>query len=807
MRRLPPSPVTLLFTDIDGSTRLLHQLGQEAYAEALAEHRRVLREVFDANGGVEVDTQGDAFFVAFSSAAEAVAAAAEAQSALATGRVLVRMGLHTGTPHVTAEGYVGEDVHLGARVAAAGHGGQVLLSKATVELVEGELTDLGEHRLKDFEQAVWIYQLGDTHFPPLKTISNTNLPRPASSFVGREREIAEVEALLREGARLVTLTGPGGSGKTRLAIEAASELVGEFRNGVFWVALATLRDPELVLPTIAQTLGTQEEPAAYIGEKELLLLLDNLEQVVEAAPALAGLVEACPNLGLLVTSRELLRIRGEVEYEVLPLVDSEAVALFCTRAQLHASPPIEELCGRLDNMPLALELAAARAKVLSPEQMLERLGERLDLFKGGRDANPRQRTLRATIEWSHDLLTPDERRLFAWLAVFAGGCTLDSAHEVCDADLDTLQSLVEKSLVRHTSERFWMLETIREFALDRLEATGETLAARTRYRSWMLHLSEEARIELEGPDQDAWLERLHEEQANVREVLTLALDAGDAEVTLRIAAGLSRYFWLRPAEPLGWLERGLALREGVPQEVVADALRAAGETAWFLGDHALALQRFREGLALFEVLGDEGGRAKMLTRLGPPLLSAGRPDEAAELLERAVALHRRLGQQHELAITLSLLASIALERGDRSTATDLYGSSLALARELGDSMITSNSLVNLSEAALRADDPEQAMTLAREALEISWRTHDLITVVFSLGALAWTSSARGELRRAAILWGAVERLDGELGETMWRNERDEYEARLRPVVLEDEVGLSEGRALEMDQAVELALGS
>jgi tetratricopeptide (TPR) repeat protein len=492
---------------------------------------------------------------------------------------------------------------------------------------------------------------------------------------------------------------------------------------------------------------------------------------------------------------------------VLPLADPDAVELFCLRSGLGASMAIGELCRRLDSMPLALELAAARTKALTPEQIVERLSERLDLFKGGRDADPRQATLRATIEWSHGLLAPEEQRLFARLAVFAGGCTLESAQNVCDAHLDTLQSLVEKSLVRHTSERFWMLETIREFALDRLEATGETLVASSRYCRWMLRLADEARIELEGPDQDAWLERLHEEQANVREALTLALEARDGEVSLRMAAGLSRYFWLRPAEPLAWLERGLALREGVPEEVVADALRAAGEAAWFIGDHALALERFREGLALFEGLGDEGGTAKMLTRLGPPLLSAGRPDEAAELLERAVALHRRLGQQHELAITLGLLAHIALERGDRTTATDLYGSSLALARELGDSMIISNSLVNLSDTALRADDPEQAMTLAQGALEISWRTHDLITVIFSLGALALASNAHGELRCAAILWGAAERLDGELGETMWRNERHGYVARLGPEVLEDEAGLSQGRALELDQAVELALGS
>ncbi|HLA92231.1 MAG TPA: adenylate/guanylate cyclase domain-containing protein, partial [Actinomycetota bacterium] len=328
-RDLPSGTVTFLFTDIEGSTKLLHQLGEQAYADALAEHRRVLREAFARHGGVEVDTQGDAFFVAFSTAPGALEAAAEAQRALAPGPIRVRMGLHTGTPHLAEEGYVGEVVHKGARIAAVGHGGQVLLSAQTLELARVEVTDLGEHRLKDIEEPVWIFQVGAEHFPPLKTISNTNLPHPASSFVGREKEVGEVVSLLEDDARLLTLTGPGGSGKTRLAIEAASELVPGFKAGVFWVGLASLRDPALVPETIAQTLGARDGLAEHISEREMLLLLDNLEQVVQAAPELASLVEACPNLRLLVTSRELLRVRGEVEYPVPPLADPEAVELFC----------------------------------------------------------------------------------------------------------------------------------------------------------------------------------------------------------------------------------------------------------------------------------------------------------------------------------------------------------------------------------------------------------------------------------------------------------------------------------------------
>ncbi|CAN5151340.1 hypothetical protein BH09ACT13_BH09ACT13_12100 [soil metagenome] len=454
---LPAGTVTFLFTDVEGSTRLLREIGAEAYADALAEHRKVIRQACALEGGAEVDTQGDAFFFAFPTAPGAVKAAAAFTEALAAGPIEVRVGLHTGTPLLTEEGYVGEDVHFAARVAAASHGGQVVLSSATAELVEPAVTDLGEHRLKDVAEPVSIFQLGDRSFPPLKTISNTNLPRPASSFVGREVELAEVLARIEAGTRLLTLTGPGGTGKTRLALEVATSLVPDYRAGVFWVGLASLRDPGLVTETIAQTLGAKDSLAEHIGERELLLLLDNLEQVIEVAPELSALLQSCPNLTLLVTSRELLRIQGEVEYSVPPLAEPEAISLFCERSQLEPSEEIAELCARLDSLPLAVELAAARTKALTPDQILERLSQRLDRHTGGRDADPRQLTLRTTIEWSYELLLPTEQQLYARSSVFAGGCTLEAAEEVAEADLDTLQSLVEKSLVRFSNARYWML--------------------------------------------------------------------------------------------------------------------------------------------------------------------------------------------------------------------------------------------------------------------------------------------------------------------------------------------------------------
>jgi predicted ATPase len=580
MRRdLPTGTVTFLFTDIEGSTKLIEDLGEEEYVAALAEHRRALREAFAAHDGVEVDTQGDAFLYVFADPGEAVTAAAGAQEALASGPVKVRMGVHTGESRLTGEGYAGRELHRAARIAACGHGGQVLVSAATAALLDGELTELGEHRLKDFAEPVALFQLGQERFPPLKTISNTNLPRPASSFVGRERELAEVTDLLQDGTRLLTLSGPGGSGKTRLAIEAAAELVSEFKAGVFWVGLASLRDVALVSETIAQTLGAKDGLAEHIGERELLLLLDNLEQVVEAAPELGALLEACPNLKLLVTSRELLRVRGEVEYAVPPLAEQEAVELFSRRSGLDASGEIAELCRRLDNLPLAVELAAARTSVLTPAQILERVSQRLDLLKGGRDAEARQQTLRAAIEWSHELLGEDEQRLFARLAVFRGGCTLEAAEQVAEADLDTLKSLVDKSLLRQTNGRFWMLETIREFALERLEASGQAEELFGRLVRDCLALAREAQLGLVGRDQKEWVPRIEAERDNIRSALEWSLGSGEPETALQLATALERFWWLRgPAEGLSWLQRGLESAEATANLSAAalDAARGCG---------------------------------------------------------------------------------------------------------------------------------------------------------------------------------------------------------------------------------------
>jgi len=425
---LPSGTVTFLFTDVEGSTRLLRELGVDQYAHALSEHRRVLRAAFAAHGGVEVDTQGDAFFAVFPTAPGALAAAAQAVEGLAPGPIRVRMGLHTGTPHLAEEGYVGVDVHRAARIAACGHGGQVLVSASTASLIDADdLRDQGEHRLKDLSAPERVYQLGADEFPPLKSLHQTNLPFTSTPFLGRERELAEVSGLItRADVRLLTLSGPGGTGKTRLALQAAVPAADAFAGGVWWVPLAALRDPTLVLETAGQAIGAKGELADHIADKSLLLLLDNFEQVVPAAEDLAHLLAACPNLRMLVTSRELLAIPGEQSYDVPPLEPQEGATLFLERARAAdphfvASAAVPLVCARLDNLPLALELAAARVRLLSPEQLLERLSHRLDVLRAGRGVDQRQQTLRATIEWSHDLLDPDERELFARLAVFTGG--------------------------------------------------------------------------------------------------------------------------------------------------------------------------------------------------------------------------------------------------------------------------------------------------------------------------------------------------------------------------------------------------
>jgi predicted ATPase/class 3 adenylate cyclase len=811
----PSGTVTLVFTDVEGSTAVLDDLGSEAYREALAEHRRALREAFGAHSGYEVDEAGDGLFYAFASASEAVTAVAQATASLADGPVRSRVGVHTGEPLLDPPKYVGPDVHKAARIMAAAHGGQVLLSGATRELVAEDVLDLGKHRLKDFAEPLSLYQLGPDRFPPLRTISNTNLPVPLSSFVGREQEMTEVVSLVRdEATRLVTLAGPGGTGKTRLALEAAGELVSEFGAGVFWIGLLPVRDPALVVDTIAQTLGAKQELAAHIGDKQLLLVLDNLEQVVESAVELVALLRACPNLRLLVTSRELLRVDGEVVYPVPALAEPEAVELFCARARIEPDEAVAELCSRLDNLPLALELAAARVSVLTPAQILERISQRLDLFQAGRDADPRQQTLRATIAWSYDLLSTDEHRLFVRMAVFRGGCTLETAEQVGGADIAGLQSLHDKSLLRRTGERFWMLETIREYARELLEEGGEADALRSRHADHYLALAELAYRERFDRGL-TWAGRLEAEHDNLRAALDF-LQKGDPLRYLRLAGALG-WFWLARsdfAEGTRRLENALASNVEVGP-LAARALSSLGSIDAMRGRFAAALSRHEQAIQLWATAEDDTELALARDDLGWTLYLRGEGEEsrALELFGENLELARRLGHHALVNRSISGICQLLVATGQFERAEPLALELHAATRDSQDVGITGAADHYLSDCAMDRRDYTLAEQYRLSALETALTIGDVSQQAMEILGLAFTAAGLGRDEDALRLEGAVDSKWNELGVSnvvwfieTWR-ERDLGPARARLGEQRANAAFDEGRAMTWDQAIELALAS
>ncbi len=734
----------------------------------------------------------------------------------------MRIGIHTGTPHVAEEGYVGADVHRAARVAACGHGGQVLVSASTASLLDTDgLRDLGEHRLKDLSAPERIYQLGDEDFPALKSLYRTNLPVPATPFLGRERELSQVGALIaRDDVRLLTLTGPGGTGKTRLGLQAAAEASERFPDGIFWVPLAPLRDPELVLATAAQALGARDGLAEHIADQHVILLLDNFEHVAEAAVGLSELLAACPNVQLLVTSRELLRLPGEQAYPVPPLDPEEGTELFVARARAAlpnfvASDAVPELCDRLDNLPLAVELAAARIRVLSPEQLLERLSQRLDLLKAGRGVDPRQQTLRATIEWSHDLLDKDERRLFARLSVFAGGCTLEAAEQVADADLDTLQSLVDKSLVRQTQERFWMLETIREYAAEQLEESGEADELRRRHAEHFLALAGEAEPHLRE-ESGQWLDRLEREHDNLRAALDRLEASGVSELVLRLAAAVWWFWSLRGhlVEGRRRLESALAGDER-PTATRANALMGAADLAIDTTDHVTARLRAEEALALHRTLGDVWGAAYSLMILGFTLAVEGEWSEAQQRFDESARLFRELGDEHHARQATSRLAWTYESLDDLDRARALHEENLRRARASGDEFIEARSLGVLAQYALDEGRVDEAVPMLKEAHRIhrDRRDHpDRYWNAVIVCRFARALALEGRAAPAALLLSCFEALLEELGVSAegWLAKNTELTlSTIRGQF--DEAAFAEawerGRTLSVDEAVALALDS
>ena len=818
-RDLPTGTVTFLFTDVEGSTRLLHKLGSEGYAQALAEHRRILRDAFAAHGGVEVDTQGDAFFVAFPTAPGALAAAAQALEGLAAAAIRVRMGIHTGTPYLVEEGYVGADVHRAARIAAAGHGGQILISSSTAALLGTDsLRDLGEHRLKDLSAAERIYQLGDDEFPALKTLYQTNLPEPATPFLGRERELQEIETLLAPGGlRLLTLTGPGGTGKTRLALQAAAEAAERYPDGVFWVPLAPLQDPELVLEAAGAALGAADGVAERIADKRLLLLLDNFEHVIEAAEGVAELIAACPNLQLLVTSRELLRVPAEQAFPVPPLEPQEGTKLFVTRARaadpsFSATPAVEELCAKLDNLPLALELAAARVRVLSPEQLLARLSSRLDLLKAGRGVDPRQQTLRATIEWSHELLDAEEQRLFARLAVFRGGCTLAAAETVCDADIDVLQSLVDKSLVRvRDRDRFWMLETIREYALEQLEASGEAGELQRRHGDYFLAVAEEAEPHILGVDPREALDRLESEHDNIRTALDWLEGTGRIEAAMSLAGAIWEFWCLRGHPVEGWrrLER-LLPKDERPTLARAKVLTGSAHLGPHLGASDQHGARAEEALALHRQLGDRWGIAFAEFQYAEVFAARGDFASALPLFEQSVRRLREVGDEHRALMATRAVAWCNLELGDLDRGRAIYARLLEEARAAGDRTLQARALGVVSRFRSQEGRVDEARAMLREAYELDCELGDPGYLAEDLIRFALVLADAGRADEAARVIGRSDAVHEELGVVVsgWLRElRDEAAGVARRQLGEAAFSQAwkQGRPLTTDEAVALAL--
>jgi predicted ATPase/class 3 adenylate cyclase len=762
---LPTGTVTFLFTDVEGSTRLLHELG-DRYAEVLGEHRRALRGAFAAHAGVEVGTQGDAFFVAFARASDALAAAADACDALAGGPIRVRVGIHTGEPIVTDEGYVGIDVHRAARIAAAGHGGQILVSQSTRDLADSDgLRDLGEHRLKDLTAPERIYQLGDGDFPRLKSLNATNLPLVGTPLIGRERDVAEVADELGQ-SRLVTITGPGGIGKTRLALQVAAEVVGRFADGVFWVPLASLRDAATIPSVVAQ--GLNLHPDADVGEyvrpRSLLLVLDNAEHLAECGRVIAELLAKAEHARGLVTSRSPLHVTFEAEYALEPLSVSASVELFSARARkirrdVELDESVAEICRRLDGLPLAVELAAARTKMLSPRAIRDRLDRRLPVLTGGpRDAPERQRTLAATIDWSYELLEDGAKEKFRHFAVFVGGADVAAAEIVCGAGLEDLASLVDESLLKAVgNDRFLMLETIREYAHDRLEAAGEAEELHEAHAQAYLALAERISPELWRTGQARWLELLESDRANLNAAFRWYLNQDQTVNAARLGSAVWQFWFLTGTATEGsrMLLPVLERETELPLPVRARVVYAAGHLYLPQGRLDDAERMLERALSLLRESSDAEQLAWAHLSLAWLKLERGDPAAASTMREHSLALFRDGDSVRGIAYALNDIAIAEAEGGDLDRARELFAESCRLAESLGDPYGTANATSGLADANLEKGELDEAERLYRSALvqcDAISSTHGFSE---ALDGLAATAAARGSAERAVTLAAAA----------------------------------------------------
>jgi len=833
-RDLPAGTVTLLFTDIEGSTHLLQQVGSR-YTDVLTEYRHLQRAIFREYHGYEVDTQGDAFFAAFARTRDAVAAAVATQRTLARHSwgegitIRVRIGIHTGEPELAADGYVGIDIHFAARLMNAGHGGQVLLSQTTRDLIihnlpdDVTIRDLGEHRLKDLSYPQHLFQLVIANFPfdfpKLSTLDRyaNNLPVHPSPLIGRKNELASILHLMRQqDVRLLTLTGIGGVGKTRLGIQAAAELSDEYADGVFFVSLAPISDSALVIPTIAQALGVRDETnqpllerlKEDVRQKQILLLLDNFEQVIAAAPYVADLLAACPKLRVLVTSRETLHLQIEHELRVPPLPQpdfaqvadlaalsqNEAVELFVKRAQgvrpdfcLAAAnaQAIAEICARLDGLPLAIELAAARSKLLSPQALLARLGNRLNVLTSGtQDIPERQQTLRNTLEWSYHLLGSQQQQLFRMLSVFVGGCTLEAIEAISAAlkmsegvALDGAASLIDKSLLQAVEQeeetRFFMLETIREYGIQALSNGEEAEKVRQAHAEYYLSLAEQAYHEFDGVQQSDWLKRLEREQDNVRAALSWLLEPGrttkgarHVEMALRLSTVLWPFWGLRGnySEARSFLEQAIAVSEGAGASIRAKALYYAARIAHTQGNNDRAEQLCKEGLALYQELNDATGIALALHHLADIAWTRGDLETARVQGEEAFEIFSKMNDIANVAFMQLHLATLAIDQGDYTKGCRLLEENLNICRELNDKSGIAEALTNVARAHFLAGDLTQVRPFLEEGYALFNEMGDKESIAYCYCQFGLLALSQDDLPEARSKIEAAVELFKEMGQ-------------------------------------------